>query len=149
MAARLVPTAMAPSFSSIGPLAFGPDGVLYAADPRAATIFALDLGAQASSGTQHRGGAKQMSGLPPSSARHRPKSRSSIWHINDQNSFIAVMRGQGATAQPALMRVDGAGKIGMVAFETVKFTNIALPNPAAVSPSGRGGRAIGDRHGAR
>src|SRR5262249_9817735 len=51
LAARLVPTAVGPSFSSIGPLAFGPTGVLFAADRQAATIFALDLGTQSSSGT--------------------------------------------------------------------------------------------------
>ena len=46
-AERLVPTATGPAFQSIGPLAFGPDGTLYAGDRQAATIFALDLGAQA------------------------------------------------------------------------------------------------------
>jgi hypothetical protein len=57
------------------------------------------------------------------------------------NSFISVMRGQGAAAQPALVRVDGAGKLEIVSMETVKFTSVSLPNPAAVSNSPRGGRA--------
>jgi hypothetical protein len=45
------PVVAGPALSSIGPLAFAPDGVLFAADKQAATIFALDLGAQASSAT--------------------------------------------------------------------------------------------------
>ena len=49
-AARLVSTSAGPAFSSIGPLAFAPDGTLFAADRQAASIFALDLGSQASSG---------------------------------------------------------------------------------------------------
>src|SRR6266542_4322155 len=40
----------APALSSIGPLTFSPDGILYAADPQAATIYALDLGAAANGG---------------------------------------------------------------------------------------------------
>jgi hypothetical protein len=50
------------------------------------------------------------------------------------------MRGQGAEARPALLRVDGAGKIDMVSLDTVQFTSVALPNPAAVNTTGRGGR---------
>ena len=38
-------SAVGVTFQSIGPLAFGPDNVLFAADTQAATIVALDLGA--------------------------------------------------------------------------------------------------------
>jgi sugar lactone lactonase YvrE len=44
-----------PSLKSIGPLAFGPDGTLFAADTQAAAIFALDLGAAAKGGLAPRG----------------------------------------------------------------------------------------------
>ena len=36
--------------TSIGPLTFGPDGVLFAADTQAATIYALELGDKANGG---------------------------------------------------------------------------------------------------
>ena len=64
-------------------------------------------------------------------------------HPTSRNSFVAVMRGQGPAAQPALLRVDGAGKIDLVSFEPVKFTSVTLPNPPAVNPNpnARGGRA--------
>ena len=39
-----------PQMSSIGPLTFGPDGVLFAADTQAATIYALELGDKANGG---------------------------------------------------------------------------------------------------
>ena len=38
-------------------------------------------------------------------------------HPTSRNSFISVMRGQGAAAQPALLRVDGAGKIDLVSLQ--------------------------------
>src|SRR5688500_20093375 len=39
-----------PTFKAIGPLAFSPDGVLFAGDTQAAAIFALDLGKAATGG---------------------------------------------------------------------------------------------------
>src|SRR6202521_6076124 len=39
-----------PQLQSIGPLAFGPNGVLYAADSLAGKIYALDLGEKANGG---------------------------------------------------------------------------------------------------
>jgi hypothetical protein len=45
-----VAAATGPQLQSIGPLSFGPNGVLYAADSLAGKIYALDLGAQASGG---------------------------------------------------------------------------------------------------
>src|SRR5262245_59813187 len=45
----VAPVRVGPTLSSIGPLAFGPDGMLFAADRQAATIYALNLGAQGSS----------------------------------------------------------------------------------------------------
>src|ERR1044072_7618796 len=45
-------SAEGPQMTSIGPLTFGPNGVLFAADTQAATIYALDLGDKASGGAQ-------------------------------------------------------------------------------------------------
>jgi len=143
-AARLAAPTTGPAFTTIGPLAFAPDGTLFAADRQAASIFALDLGAQASSGTP---GTKDVAGIDQKIAAMLGTAVTDITiadlavHPTSRNSFVAVMRGQGAAAQPALLRVDGAGKIDLVAFEPIKFTSITLPNPAAVSTSGRGGRA--------
>ena len=39
-----------PQMTSIGPLTFGPEGVLFAADVQSATIFALELGDKAAGG---------------------------------------------------------------------------------------------------
>ena len=44
-----------PTMASIGPLAFGPDGTLFAADNQGAAIVALDLGAQATAAPGAKG----------------------------------------------------------------------------------------------
>jgi len=142
-ATRLVPAAVAPQLKSIGPLMFGPGGVLYAADREAATIFALDLGAQASSGTSGAVGVEKLdekiAGMLGTTASAIALTDLAVNPVS-HNAFVSVMRGQGAEAKPALVRIDGAGKLDLINFDTVSFTSVALPNPAAVSPNGRGGR---------
>jgi len=138
------PATSGPAFSSIGPLAFGPGGVLFAADRQAATIFALDLGAQATGGapgTKDIADVDQQIAAVLGTAAAEIAITDLVVHPTSKNAFVSVMRGQGADATPALVRIDGAGKITLVAMDTVKFTSVALPNPAAVSPGGRGGRA--------
>ena len=44
-----------PTMASIGPLTFGPDGTLFAADNQGAKIVALDLSAQASGAAGAKG----------------------------------------------------------------------------------------------
>ena len=45
------------------------------------------------------------------------------------NAFISAMRGRGAGATPVLLRVDGAGKIDVIALDRVRYSRIGLPNP--------------------
>ena len=61
------------------------------------------------------------------------------------------MRGQGTNAQAALLRIDGAGKIDVVAFADVKFSKVDLPNAPAANPDDRAQLAhpVDHRHGVR
>jgi hypothetical protein len=128
-----------PALTSLGTLAFGPGGVLYASDPQAATIYAIDLGA-----SNAAPGTKDILGIDAQIAALLGTAASEI-AINDlvvdpksKNSYLAVMRGKGNDARPALLRVDGNGKLDLVSTETLKYTSIALPNPADANPSARG-----------
>jgi hypothetical protein len=138
------PILVGPSFSSIGPLAFGPDGVLYAADRQEATIVALDLGAQAMTpapGTKDVPAIDQkIAAMLGTDAREIAITDLAV-HPESRNSYLSVMRGQGAGAQAALVRVDGAGSLEVLSLDDMRFTSVSLPNPADVSNSGRGGRA--------
>ncbi|MEO8259152.1 MAG: hypothetical protein ABI868_17535 [Acidobacteriota bacterium] len=142
--ARLDAVETSPSLSSIGPLTFSPDGTLYAADPQAATIFALDLGTAASGGAP---GTASVAGIDQKIAAMLGTDAKEIAitdlavHPKTHNSFVSVMRGQGASARPALLRIDGAGKIDLVAAESLKSTSVTLPNPPAVATTGRSNRS--------
>ena len=120
-----------PTLASVGPLAFGPDGTLFAADNQAASIFALDLGAAAGGGAQ---GVKGLDALDSKLAAMLGTDVKAIAitdlavHPKTRNAFVSVMRGQGAGATPVLFRVDGAGKIDMVGLQAVKFQKVDVPN---------------------
>ncbi len=137
---------------SIGPLAFGPDDVLFAADTQGAAIYALELGAAARGGAP---GAKDVAGIDQKIAALLGTDVAAISvtdlavHPRTKNAFIAVMRGQGTDARPALIRVDGDGKLEPVALDTLKRTSAALPNaPVANTTARRNPRAdsITDMH---
>jgi hypothetical protein len=133
-------TGQGPTFASIGPLAFGPDGTLFAADNQNASVFALDLGAQATGGTQ---GTQALEGLDQKLAALLGTAAGEIAvtdlavHPRTQNAYVSVMRGRGTDAAPALFRIDGAGKIDMLTLGSVRFQKVELPNAPVANPGAR------------
>lgn len=126
-----------PAFKSIGPLTFSPDGLLFAADTQAASIFALDLGTLAQGGAA---GAKAIAGVDQQIAAllgtdvREITVTDLVVHPKTRNAYLSVMRGQGANSSPVLLRVDGAGKIEVIGFDKVKYSKVDLPNaPAAAN----------------
>ena len=124
-------TMTGPELTSAGPLAFGPGDTLFVADNMGATIFALELGSQASSGTP---GTRAVAGLDQRIAAMLGTGASEI-QINDlavsptsRNTFLSVSRGTGSTAAPVLMRVDGAGTLDVIALEQMEYSAVEISN---------------------
>jgi hypothetical protein len=126
--------AAADPVQSIGPLAFAPDGTLFLADTRAAAIHAIDLGPQARTGPA---GAKDVAAIDGRIAAMLGTDTASIQvtdlavHPATRNAYLAVMRGSGPEARPALLRVDGAGELSVIALDGLARTSAALPNAPA------------------
>jgi hypothetical protein len=121
-----------PTFKHIATMAFGPEGVLFAADGQDVSITALQLAKQMAGGVP---GTKDVPGIDQKIAGLLGVDAKNLL-ITDMvvnpkthNTFISAMRGQGASATPVLLRVDGAGKIEVVSFDQVKYSRIGLPNP--------------------
>jgi hypothetical protein len=133
-----------PALQSVGPMTFAPDGTLFAADTSAATIYAFDLGAQAQGG---KAGAADIASIDQKIAAMLGTDATAIRvtdlaiHPKTKNAYIGVMRGTGADAKPALLRVDGEGRIEPIALEKVKYTKVTLPNPPAAATGNRNPRA--------
>jgi len=138
--------AVAPQSLSV--LAFGPTGVLFAADPQAATIYALELGAQSGSG---KTGAADVAAIDQKIAALLGTEVAAISikdlviHPVSKNAYLSVMRGTGADAKPVLLRVDGDGKISIVSLDGVKSSKVSLTNPpAADAPRNQRADAVTD-----
>ena len=133
-------TGQGPSLTSIGPLTFAPDGTLFAADNQSAALYAFELGAQATGGAP---GAKGLDAIDQKLAALAGTAAGELTitdlavHPQTRNAYVSVMRGRGADATAALFRVDGAGKIDMVALPSVKFQRVELPNAPAANATGR------------
>src|SRR5215212_11270844 len=115
-----------PAFKTIGPLTFSPDGVLFAGDTQSAAIFALDLGKAAAGGAP---GSKaipafdqKVAALLGTDVREITVTDLAV-HPKTHNAFASVMRGQGNNAQPVLLRIDGSGKIDIIAFSDLTYSS--------------------------
>jgi hypothetical protein len=121
-----------PTFKHIGKLAFGPDGVLFAADAQEVSITALQLAKQMAGGVP---GTKDVPAIDQKIAAllgidvKNLLITDMVVNPKTRNTFISVLRGQGAGATPVLLRVDGAGSINVVSLDQVRFSRIGLPNP--------------------
>lgn len=135
-------TPAGPSLTSIGVLSFSADGTLFAADPAAATIYAIQLGSGSTApGTMSVDGLDAKIAAIAGTAAAEIAIKDIAVEPKSKNTFVSVMRGTGAAAQPALFRVDGKGAVSIVTLDAVKFTSVALPNPANVSTTGRNNRS--------
>lgn len=139
-AAETVVADVGPQFQSIGPMTFGPGGVLFAADNKAARIYAIDLGdaaAGATTGAMDIDGIDQkIAGMLGTDARELTITDLAIGP-ESKNAFVSAQRGQGASSQAVLLRVDGAGKIDVVDLNKLTYTMVALPNAPDADPNAR------------
>jgi hypothetical protein len=140
-ARQAVAAGQGPSMTSMGPLAFGPDGTLFAADINGAAVFSLDLGAAANGGAPGARGLDaidtKLAALLGTGAREITVT-DLVVHPRTRNAYVSVMRGQGAGATPALFRIDGTGAISNVALGSLRFQKVELTNAPSATPDARG-----------
>jgi hypothetical protein len=125
---------------SISALAFGPEGILFIGDARAAAIVALDTQDQTAAAITDRPKVDSldekiasMLGIEASQLLFNALAVNPI----SGNTYLGVTRGKAASSTPVLLRVDRAGKISEVALKDVPCARTTLPNPGK-------GREAGD-----
>jgi hypothetical protein len=125
-----------PAFQSMGPLAFGPEGILFAADTKAAAIVAIATGDnKAASGSKPlkvEGINQKIAALLGTSADQILIDDLAINPIS-RNAYLAVSRGRGPEAIPVLVRVKADGQPEVVSLEKVKFSRVELPEAPATA----------------
>jgi len=121
-----------PELKSAGALAFGPQGILFVADPQAAAVFAIDTEDRTAATSKDR---PKVEGLDDKVASLLGVESKQLL-FNDLavnpisgNTYISMSRGKGTDAKPAIVKVDRAGKVSDFALKDVKFSKATLPNP--------------------
>jgi hypothetical protein len=122
---------------SAGPLAFGPDGILFIGDSMAGSLVAIDTGDHTATKATP---AIEIKDLNNKVAALLGTTGDQIL-INDvktnpvsKNVYLSVSRGRGPSAQPVILRIDAAGKITEVALDTVMHSSVTLPDTTTGSP---------------
>jgi hypothetical protein len=136
-----------PEFKSIGQLAFGPDGILFAADSKSAAIIAIDTGDNKAAG----GRPMKVEGINEKVAALLGTNAKDVL-INDlavnpisHKAYLSVSRGRGPDAVPALVRVDTSGNLELVALDKVKFSRAELADAPMDKIVGEGNRQSNPR----
>ncbi len=121
-----------PAIASVGPLAFGPAGVLFIADNVGANIFAVDVGDSDDGSPQAVNLDKFDASLASylGCARDDVAIRDMTVHPTSSNIYVSVMRGSGDSAIPVIIRISGDGSISDVALENVAFSQYTITDAA-------------------
>lgn len=123
-----------PGFKSVGPLAFGPEGILFVGDNAGAAIFAIDVRDADPVSDQ---GEINVDKLNIPLAAYLGCSREDIFirdmavHPSSQNVYLAVMRGSGDAGVPVLIKVGSGGALSEVSLENVPFSQTLLEDAPA------------------
>jgi hypothetical protein len=124
------------TLKSAGPLAFGPQGILFIGDPMAATIYAVDTGDRSAPESTDR---PKIEGIDDKVASMLGTDAKQI-RINDLavnpisgNTYLSVARGRGADASPVIVRVSRAGKLSEMPLKDVKSAKATIANATAKS----------------
>ncbi len=129
-----------PDIKSAGALAFGPEGVLFIGDAQSAAVFAVDTGDKTGDPSKAKIAVENLdakvAALLGTTAREIQIS-DAVVNPASGNVYLSVSRGQGAAAQPVILKVDGTGKLSEVALKDVPFAKAALPNAPAPGGEGR------------
>ena len=120
-----------PELKSAGPLAFGPEGILFVGDPQAAAIYAIDTGDNKPAASTELPKVTGIDGKIGSLLGIEAKElRIADLAVNpiSGNTYLSIARGKGPDAAAVIVRVDRAGKPAQFELKGVKFAKTTLPN---------------------
>jgi hypothetical protein len=119
------------TLKSAGPLAFGPEGILFVADSQAAAVIALATGDTAPATGS---GALKVEAINQKVAALLGTAADQIL-INDlainpisKSAYLSVSRGRGPDAVPVLVRVGSDGRPHVLELDRVKHSRAELPD---------------------
>lgn len=129
-----------PDIESAGPLAFGPEGILFIGDPQAAAVFAIDTGDAEETESPAKLAVedldKKVADLLGTSPQDVLINDLAVNPISG-NVYLSVSRGTGPDAIPVVLRVDQDGKLSEVSLKNVAHAMAPIPNAIGRKETGR------------
>ena len=123
-----------PEIKSVGPLAFGPEGILFVSDNFGATIFAIAVvDADEANGQSEI----NIENLDTTLAAYLGCSRDDVFirdmavHPSSADAYLSVMRGSGEAAIPVLIKVGTDGTLSEVPLDNVPFSQTSIEDAPA------------------
>jgi hypothetical protein len=123
-----------PDLKSAGPLAFGPEGILFVGDTKGAALFAIDTGERATATEKRPVEVKDVAGKIAAMVGTDSKQiMINDLAVNPRSGavYLAVSRGRGPDAVPLLVRINTDGKLEEVSLDNVPFAKAEVPNAPA------------------
>jgi hypothetical protein len=124
-----------PQLSSVGAIAFGPEGILFIADNAAATVFAIDVQDREPADVTRRIEVDRLTSRLASLlgiSREEVIIRGMAVHPASGAAYLSVMRGRGDSALPVLIRVSHNAEFAVLALRGVPFAQTMLDDAPAV-----------------
>ncbi len=132
--------------TSVGPIAFGPDGLLLVSDPMDATIYAIEMGitekAADSMTIELENVRSKIASMLGAEAKDVRINDLAI-HPVSGHPFLSVSRGSGVNEASLILTVDPkSNTISEFDLTKAKFTKTVLPNPATSQETRRGNQRL-------
>ena len=127
-----------------GPIAFGPDGVLFVGDPQAACVYALDT-ADRESGEFSEMSIKEVdTKIAAALGTTADKIRINDLAVNPVSGtpYISIARGTGANADAVILKIAGDGTISELDLSNIAFSKAEMPNAPGEDAKDRRGRPL-------
>ena len=126
---------------SAGPLAFGPQGILFIGDPQAAVIYAIDTGDRTPAESKDKpevegidGKIAALLGVEAEAVQIKDLAVNPI----SGTTYLSVERGTGPKATAVVLSLTRSGKLAEVSLKDVKSSSAAIPNAAESKKTPRG-----------
>jgi hypothetical protein len=131
------------TLESAGPLAFGPQGILFVGDTKGAALWALDTGdTKPGSGTINVSGLQEKVAALLGTAADQVAIQDLAVNPLSRKAYISVARGRGPDALPVILRLDTAGKIEELSLDGIKHARVALANAPDAEAKDRRGNSL-------
>jgi len=120
-----------PDLKTAGPLAFGPQGILFVGDTQGAALFAIDTGERGAAADKKAIEIKDLAGKAAALVGTSPRQIM----INDMvvspitgTVYLSMARGRGPDSSPLILKAFPDGKLQELALENVAFAKAELPD---------------------